>query len=79
MLFRSKQFVALQSKSSGFLSYSDRRLKEWKAFYEKLLAEARQETRDIAEMNQVLVDKLEFESKQREEMEGLLSESQVDR
>jgi hypothetical protein len=55
-----EQYVALQRSSSGFLSYAQRRLEELQLRHEAQLAEARREAREIADLNQVLVEQLEF-------------------
>jgi hypothetical protein len=70
------RFVALQSSASGFLSYADRRLKEWQKYYEGRLAEAREETRAIARMNQELVDQLAFQSQSAEEYDSATDRSE---
>jgi hypothetical protein len=57
-----EQFVALQRSRSGMLSYSDRRLRELRSHYEALLAESRQEAREIAGLNQGLAERVAFQA-----------------
>jgi hypothetical protein len=59
-----EQFVALQQVSSGFLSYTDRRIAEWRRYYEGVVAEARDDVRTIAALNQVMADQLELQANQ---------------
>ena len=55
-----EQFVALQQSRSGILSYSDRRIREWRKYYEELLAEAREETQVVADLNEEMAQHLQF-------------------
>jgi hypothetical protein len=54
------RFVALQAQQSGLLSYSDRKMTEWRNHYEGLLAQSRDETRAVADLNQEMTEELEF-------------------
>jgi hypothetical protein len=63
-----EQFVALQQVSSGFLSYTDRRIAEWRRYYERIVAEARDDVRAIAALNQVMADQLELQANQLREL-----------
>ncbi len=63
-----EQFIALQQVSSGFLSYADRRIGEWRRYYEGLLSEAKDDVRDIAALNQMMADQLELQAKQLREL-----------
>ena len=62
------QFVALQEVSSGFLSYHDRRVGEWRKYYEGRLAEAKDDVREIAALNQMMADQLELQANQLREL-----------
>jgi hypothetical protein len=62
------QFVALQRSRSGVLSYADRRLTEWRKYYEGLLAESRDEARKIAELNQEMAEQVEFLARRLREL-----------
>jgi O-antigen biosynthesis protein len=53
-----EQFVVLQKARSGILSYADRRISERERDFERLLAESREETRKVAEMNEELAQRL---------------------
>jgi O-antigen biosynthesis protein len=55
-----EQFVALQTSRSGILSYADRRIMEWRRYYEDLLAESRDETRRVADLNEEMAQHLRF-------------------
>jgi len=55
-----EQFVVLQESRSGILSYADRRIAEWRTFYERGVAEAQEETNKIAELNEELAQRLRF-------------------
>jgi hypothetical protein len=57
-----EQFVALQRSRSGILSYTDRRLRELRNHYEALLAGSRQETRELADFNHDLAERLSFQA-----------------
>ena len=59
-----EQFVALQQLSSGFISYTDRRIGEWRKYYEGVLAEAKDDLRGIAALNQLMAEQLELQAKQ---------------
>jgi hypothetical protein len=63
-----QQFVALQKSASGFLSYADRRLTEWKKAYEALLEESRAEARTIADLNEKMAAQLAFLAQRLREM-----------
>jgi hypothetical protein len=55
-----EKFVALQQSSSGFGAYAERRLQEMRLRYEAELAESRREAREIADLNQAMVEDVEF-------------------
>ena len=55
-----EQFVALQVSRSGMLSYADRRITEWRRYYEGLLAESQDETRRVADLNEEMAQQLTF-------------------
>ncbi len=66
-----ERFVRLQTSASGFISLADRRLKRWQDFYNGVLAEAREETRLIALLNQEFEERLEEQEQRLEELEAL--------
>ena len=63
-----ERFVDLQNRTSGFLSIADRRLQSWRDFYEKELAKARAENRELAEWTLSLEAQIEFRNRQLEEL-----------
>jgi hypothetical protein len=65
-----QRFVALQSLSSGFVSYADRRLKELQKYYDGRLAESRREAEIIAQLNQELIEKCELHSDRLSELDA---------
>ncbi len=63
-----EQFVALQVSASGFLSYFDRRIREWRKHYEQVAAQAREETLTIASLNQAMAEQLQLQATQLKEL-----------
>ena len=63
-----EQFVALQRVSSGFLSYTDRRINETQRRYEGMVAEVQDDLRKVAALNQVMADQLELQVNQLQEL-----------
>jgi hypothetical protein len=54
-----EQFVALETKHSGFVSYEDRRRRDLRSNYDAYWQEQRDEIRALAELNKVLVEQME--------------------
>jgi hypothetical protein len=63
-----QHYVTLQRSRSGMLSYSDRRLRELRNHYEALLAESRQEAREIADLNQDFAERLALQARQLKDL-----------
>jgi O-antigen biosynthesis protein len=59
-----EQFVALQISTSGFLSYYDRRIREWRKYYEEMAAQAREDVVAIATLNQTMAEQLQAQADQ---------------
>ena len=53
-----EQFVALETKHSGFVSFEDRRRRDLRSNYDAYWQQQREEIRALAELNQVLVEQM---------------------
>jgi Glycosyltransferase WbsX len=63
-----ERFVGLQREASGFLAYSDRRIRALKTYYEGKLDWARHQNNLIANMNEWLTEQLQLQTKRMNEL-----------